>query len=353
MNQENADAGRIRDVIVVGAGPAGLASAIAAHEAGLVCEVIERGALVNSILHFPTNMVFFTTPERLEIGGLPFVTPYAKPTRDEALRYYRRAADTYTLDVQLGHDVRTIRRAAGRDGASLLEVETRHAHAGPSRRLARTVVVAIGAYECPNMLGVPGEDLPHVAHYYTEPHAYYRKRVVIVGGKNSAAETALELYRAGAHVTLVHRRAELGSGIKYWVRPDIENRIKEGSVTAHFETRVEEIRPTEVLVEHAGDQRVLQADAVFLLTGYHPDTAMLERFGIAVDAETMVPVHDPDTYETNVPNLFLAGQVISGIHSGLIFIENGRFHGEMVIKEIARRLAAGRDAVPAAADTLG
>jgi thioredoxin reductase (NADPH) len=349
MKQENAGTGRVQDVIVVGAGPAGLASAIAAHKMGLSCEVIERGALVNSILRFPTNMVFLTTPERLEVGGLPFVTPYAKPTRDETLRYYRRAADTYNLNVQFGVVVQSIQRAAGPDGAPLLAVETRHAHDGPSRRLARTVVVAIGAYERPNMLGVPGEDLPHVAHYYTEAHPYYRQQVVIVGGKNSAVETALELFRAGSHVTLVHRHAELGSGIKYWVRPDIENRIKEGSVVAHFETRVAEIRPTEVLVEHDGVQRVLPADAVLLLTGYHPDTTMLERFGIAVDATTMVPAHDPETYETNVPNLFVAGQVISGMRSGLIFIENGRFHGEMVIKEIARRLAA----VPAAADTLG
>ena len=353
MTQESADAGRIRDVIVVGAGPAGLASAIAAHQAGLDCEVIERGALVNSILRFPTNMVFFTTPERLEIGGLPFVTPYAKPTRDEALRYYRRAADTYNLDVQFDLEVQTIQLEVGRDAVPQLAVETRHAHAGPSRRLARTAVVAIGAYERPNMLGVLGEDLPHVAHYYVEAHPYYHKRVVIVGGKNSAAETALELHRAGAHVTLVHRHAELGSGIKYWVRPDIENRIKEGSVTAHFNTRVVEIRPTEVAVEDADGPRVLPADAVFLLTGYHPDTAMLERFGIEVHPETMVPAHDPDTYESNVPNLFLAGQVISGIHSGLIFIENGRFHGEMVIKEIARRLAANRGPVPAPADTVG
>ena len=353
MSQERPDPSGVLDVIVVGAGPAGLASAIAAHKAGLDCQVIDRGVLVNSILHFPTNMVFFTTPELLEIGGLPFVTPYEKPTRDEALRYYRRVVDTYNLDVQLGYDVRTIRREVRSDTTTLLAVETRHAHAGPGRRLARTVVVATGAYERPNMLGVPGEDLPHVSHYYTEAHPYYRKRVVIVGGKNSAAETALELHRSGAQVTLVHRRAELGSGVKYWVRPDIENRIAEGSVTAHFETRVVEIRPTAVVVEHAGDQRVLPADAVFLLTGYHPDTAVLDRFGIEVDPETMVPAHDPEIYETNVPNLFLAGQVISGIHSGLIFIENGRFHGEMVIKEIARRLAAGPDAVTAGVDTLG
>ncbi|HJN47066.1 MAG: YpdA family putative bacillithiol disulfide reductase [Vicinamibacterales bacterium] len=353
MNQERADTDRVRDVIVVGAGPAGLASAIAAGQAGLDCEVIERGALVNSILHFPTNMVFFTTPELLEIGGLPFVTPNPKPTRGEALRYYRRVTDTYNLDVQFGVEVRTIRREAEGDGTPLLRVETLHQHAGPSRRLTRTAVVAIGAYERPNMLGVPGEDLPHVSHYYGEAHAYYRKRVVIVGGKNSAAEAALELHRAGANVTLLHRHAELGSGIKYWVRPDIENRIKEGSVTAYFNTHIAEIRPTEVTIEHAGEQRVLPADAVFLLTGHHPDTAMLERFGIDVDPQTMVPAHDADTYETNLPNLFLAGQVISGIHSGLIFIENGRFHGEMVIKEIARRLARRRDTVHAAADTLG
>ena len=352
MSQDNTDAGRVRDVIVVGAGPAGLASAIAAREADLVCEVMERGALVDSILHFPTNMVFFTSPELLEIGGLPFVTPYPKPTRDEGLRYYRRAADTYELDVHFGLEVLTIQPTTGSDGAPLLTVETRHAHDGPGRHLAHTVVVATGAYRCPNMLGVPGEDLPHVAHYYDEAHPYYRKQVVIVGGKNSAAEAALELYRAGVHVTLVHRGDELGSGIKYCLRPDIENRIDEGAVTAHFETRVVEIRPTEVVVEHAGDRRVLPADAVFLLTGYHSDTALLERCGIEVDPETMVPTHNPDTYETNVPNLFLAGRVVSGIHGGLIFIENGRFHGETVIAEIASRLATGCNEVPTAADTL-
>jgi len=186
-----------------------------------------------------------------------------------------------------------------------------------------------------------------VSHYYTEAHPYYRKRVVIVGGKNSAAEAALELYRSGAQVTLVHRHAELGSGIKYWVRPDIENRIKEGSVEALFETRVVEIHEADVVVEDAAGRRTLAADAVFLLTGYHPDTSMLKRFGIDVDTTTMVPSHEPDTYETNVPNLFVAGQVISGIHSGLIFIENGRFHGERVMKEIVQRLAAGRARRPA------
>ena len=347
MGHQQTDPDRVRDVIVVGAGPAGLASAIAARRARLDCEVFERSALVNSILKFPTNMVFFTTPELLEIGDLPFVTPYAKPTRDEALRYYRRTVDAFDLTVRLGYEVAAIRRQPGPDGVPGLAVDVDHPDEGSFRRSARTVVVAVGAYDCPNLLGIPGEDLPHVAHYYTEAHPCYRKHVVVVGGKNSAAETALDLYRSGARVTLVHRHAELGDGIKYWVRPDIENRIAEGSIPAHFETRVVEIRRRDVVVESAAGRRVLPADAVFLLTGYHPDTAMLRRFGIDVDAATMVPVHDPETYETNVPNLFLAGQVISGIHSGKIFIENGRFHGQRVIREIARRLARAGDAVPA------
>ena len=348
MSQLRNDPERVRDVIVIGAGPAGLATAIAARKAMLDCEVFERGALVNSILNFPTNMVFFTTPELLELGELPFVTPYAKPTRDEALRYYRRVVDVCGLVVQLGYEVVSVERQSWDDGEALFCLEIHHPDNGELRRLARTVVVAVGAYECPNVLGVPGEDLAHVSHYYTEAHPYYRKRVVIVGGKNSAAEAALELYRAGAHVTLVHRKAELGEGIKYWVRPDIENRIREGSVSARFETRVVEIRSTEVVVESSGQQHILPAEAVFLLTGYHPDTGMLRRFGIEVEAETMVPAHDSETYETNIPNLFLAGQVLSGVHSGLIFIENGRFHGGMVIKEIARRLTGDHSEVPTA-----
>ena len=347
MAQQQSDRDSVRDVVVVGAGPAGLAAAIAARRARLECEVFERSALVNSILNFPTNMVFFTTPELLEIGDLPFVTPYAKPTRDEALRYYRRAVDAFDLDVRLGCEVTSIRRQSGPAGASALAVDVDHPDEGASRRLARTVVVAVGAYDCPNRLGIPGEDLPHVSHYYSEAHPCYRKQVVVVGGRNSAAETALDLHRSGARVTLVHRRAELGDGIKYWVRPDIENRIAEGSIPALFETRVVEIRRREVVVESAAGRRALPADAVFLLTGYHPDTAMLRRFGIDVDPATMVPAHDPETWETNVPNLFLAGQVVSGIHSGRIFIENGRFHGQQVVREIARRLARAGDAVPA------
>ena len=346
MEHQQSDPERVRDVIVVGAGPAGLAAAIAARRARLDCEVFERAALVNSILKFPTNMVFFTTPELLEIGELPFVTPYAKPTRDEALRYYRRTVDAFDLTVRLGYEVASIDRQPGPDAAAALAVDVHHPHEGSLRRLARTVVVAVGAYDCPNRLGIPGEDLPHVSHYYTEAHPWYRKRVVVVGGKNSAAEAALELYRSGVHVTLVHRHAELGDGIKYWVRPDIENRIKEGSIPARFETRVVEIRPREVVVESAAGREVLPAEPSPCCDRYHPTgTAMLPPLRIDVDDATMVPAH-AETYETNVPNLFLAGRS-SRRYSGQIFIENGRFHGQRSIGEIARRLAPAGDAVPA------
>ncbi len=323
-----------RDLIIIGAGPAGLAAAIAAGNAGLDYLVLERGALVNAILRFPTHMVFFTTPELLEIGGIPFITPYEKPTRLEALRYYRRVASTFDLNIAFDEGVTAVRR----DELGL-GVETRSGRGVRRVNHARAVILATGSYDQPNLLGIPGEDLPHVSHYYLEAHPYYRKRVVIVGGKNSAAETALDLYRSGVDVTLVHRRARLSESIKYWVRPDIENRIKEGSIGARFETRVIEIRPTSVVVEHAGDREELPADAVFLLTGYHPDTDLLSRCGIRFNDTTCIPEHDAETLETNVPNLFLAGSIVSGIYGGKIFIENGRFHGEQVVATIAERLS--------------
>ncbi len=204
-------------------------------------------------------------------------------------------------------------------------------------------MVSNQAYDHPNYLGIPGEDLPHVSHYYTDAHPYYRQRVVIVGGKNSAAEAALELFRAGAHVTLVHRRATLGDSIKYWVRPDIDNRIKAGSIAARFETRVVEIKPGSIIVEKAGAQEPgreeIPAEAVFLLTGYKPDVELMRRAGVTFDADTLVPAHDPETFETNVPNLFIAGGAIAGRkNQGSIFIENGRFHGESIIKVLSQRV---------------
>ena len=329
----------ILDVLVVGAGPAGLATAIAASKSALSCQVIEKGALVNSLLHYPTEMVFFTTPELMEIGGMPFVSPYDKPTRLEALRYYRRVTDAYQLDIVFDETVLAIsREPVGAHGEAFV-VDTQSATGIRRPRHARFVVIATGAYDVANRLGIPGEDLPHVSHYYTQPHPYFRKRVVVVGGKNSAAEAALDLFRAGAHVTLVHRRPALGDSIKYWVKPDIENRIREGSIAARFDTRVVEIRPTEVVLEseRTSLRDVLETDAVFLLTGYRSDTALLRNSGVEINPETCGPVFNPETFETNIPRLYVAGAVVAGLRSGTVFIENGRFHGQKVIEEIVTK----------------
>ena len=333
----------IRDVLIVGAGPSGLATAIAAKQQGLDYALVEKGVLVNGIFKFPTNMVFFTTPELLEIGGLPLVTPYDKPTRLEALRYYRRVVDTYALQISFHEQVVEIEREQ-----DVFVVTTLDSKGTRRARHARAVVLAIGYYDHPNYLGIPGEDLPHVSHYYTDPHPYYRQRVVIVGGKNSAAETALELFRAGAHVTVVHRHATLGDSIKYWVRPDIDNRIKAESIAARFETRVVEITPGSVIVEQAGTQEAVEgqspsreeipAEAVFLLTGYKPDVELMRRAGVTYDVDTLAPALDPETFETNVPNLFIAGGAIAGRNTGSIFIENGRFHGESIIRVLSERM---------------
>jgi thioredoxin reductase (NADPH) len=326
---------QIRDVTIVGAGPAGLAAAIAAKQVGLDYSIIEKGVLVNSIYKFPANMVFFTTPELLEIGGLPLVSPFDKPTRIEALRYYRRVVDTYQLAIEFGEQVITVDPTGAHN---VFDIETRSDKGVRRIRHSRNVIFAIGYFDHPNFIGVPGEDLPHVTHYYNESHGFYRKHVVIAGGGNSAAETALELYRAGASVTLVHRHAELKPSIKYWVRPDIENRIKEGSVRGLFNTSIVEIQPTQVVVERDGAREALPADAVFLLTGYHPDGDLYRRAGIRLHRETLSPQFNPDTFETNVPGVFLAGGAICGRDTSNIFIENGRLHGETIIKVIAERL---------------
>jgi thioredoxin reductase (NADPH) len=332
----------VRDVLIIGAGPSGLSAAIAARQRGLDYQVIEQGTLVNSIYHFPPQMVFFTTPELLEIGGIPFVSPFEKPTRAEALKYYRKVVDTFDLQIAFGEKVLSVTpEPDAPSGTTLFAVETQSARGVRRSRLARHIVFAIGYYDHPNLLNVPGEDLPHVHHYYRESHPYYQQRVVIVGGGNSAAEAALELYRAGVQVTLVHRAPELKSTIKYWVRPDIENRIKEGSVTARFNSCVKEIRPTSVVINtrtEAGETATeeLPADAVFLLTGYRADSQLLTGAGIELN-DRDAPVYNPDTFETNVPGVFVAGGAVAGVDTGTIFIENGRFHGEKIIEVIASR----------------
>jgi thioredoxin reductase (NADPH) len=326
----------VRDLVIVGAGPAGLAAAIAAKAAGLDYIVLEKGVLVNSIYRFPPNMIFFTTPELLEIGGLPLVSPFEKPTRLEALRYYRRVADTHAIDIEYDVEVLAVGREP-HEGDEIFAVDAISRGEATATVRGRHVILAIGYYDHPNLLGVPGEDLPHVRHYYTEAHPFYRRRVVVVGGGNSAAETALDLYRSGARVTLVHYRDVLKPTIKYWVKPDIENRLKEGSIEGRFRTRVVEINKTSVVVERDGIRDKLPADAVFLLTGYHPDFTLLRQAGVEIDPESGVARYDPDTLESNVPGLFLAGGAISGRDTEPIFIENGRFHGERIVRTLVER----------------
>ncbi len=321
------------DVAIVGGGPAGLAAAIECKRRGLSHVVIEKGAVVDSISRFPVNMVFFTTPELLEIGDLPLVTPHEKPTRVEALKYYRRAVEHFRLPLKLYEKVDRVLR---QNGTFCIETNPR---LGESRTYqAKNVVVATGYYDHPNLLGIPGEDLTKVSHYYTEPHAYFSLEVAVIGGANSAAETALELFRSGVRVTLIHREAELSSHIKYWVRPDIQNRIQRGEIRAFFETEAEEILPDRIVLKRANRQRMeIPNDFVFALTGYRPDYPFLESMGIRIDSKTGQPEHDPETMETNVAGLFVAGGIAAGKQANKIFIENGRLHGAQIVRHIMSR----------------
>jgi thioredoxin reductase (NADPH) len=319
------------DIVCVGAGPTGLATAIEAKRAGMRPLVIDKACLCNSIFHYPVNMVFFTTPELLEIGDLPLVCAAEKPTRVEALKYYRRAAEHYALELRL---YERVLRVDGRDGNFTIVTMTEKGF--ENKYQARKIAVATGYYDLPNLLGVPGENLPHVSHYYSEPHEYWNQDVVVVGGKNSSAEAALDLYRNGARVTLVHRGRELGASIKYWVRPDIENRIKAGQIHALLNARVEEITGDEVVLEQHAQTKRVPAKQVFALTGYHPDFSFIEGLGVKLDAESRRPALDSKTLESNVPGIHLAGVVIGGRHTGEIFIENGRFHGKQIIQALTK-----------------
>jgi len=314
-------------MICVGAGPTGLACAMEAKRAGLRALVIDKGCLCNSIYHYPVNMVFFTTPELLEIGNLPLVCGGEKPTRTEALKYYRKGTEHYGLELRL---FERVLRVDGHDGEFTVVTETENG--GEERYQTKNVVVATGYYDLPNEMGVPGEHLPHVSHYYTEPHSYWNQDVVVIGGKNSAVEAALDLWRNGARVTLVVRKKGLGESLKYWVKPDIENRIKAGQIQAVFHARVKEIVRDGVLLENGKGGRLIAGKQVFALTGYHPDYEFIESLGVKLDPESRRPELNPDTLESNVKGIYLAGVVVAGKDTNEIFIENGRFHGKQIVE---------------------
>ncbi|RPI22825.1 MAG: YpdA family putative bacillithiol disulfide reductase, partial [Acidobacteria bacterium] len=319
---------QLHDCIIIGAGPAGLACGIEARKRGLDFLIVEKGMVVDSLYNYPTHMTFFTTSELLEIGGVPMVVAAEKPKRLDGLVYYRRVADEFRLPIK---DYEEVLGISGSEGD--FRVATRDYFAVDHCYRARRIIIATGYYANPNRLGVPGEDLPNVSHYYRDAHPYFRKRVVVVGGKNSAALTALELFRNGAaKVSLVHRGDRMSSDVKYWVLPDINNRIKAGEITAYFRTRLVEIRPREVVLSTPEGAKVIENDFVLLMTGYHPDLDFLTQAGIEVGEENLAPRHDPETLESNVKGIYLAGAVVSGRNTNEIFIENGRFHGEQIFK---------------------
>ncbi|HET9133536.1 MAG TPA: YpdA family putative bacillithiol disulfide reductase [Gemmatimonadales bacterium] len=322
------------DVLVVGAGPIGLAVAISATRRGHVVQVIDAGPICASIVRYPVGMTFFTTPERLEIGGHPLACSGPKATREEALMYYRGVVRAERLAVRTYARLTDAERTA--EGLRCAIATPR----GTETLLARRLILATGYFEHANQLGIDGEDLPHVSHWFAEPHTVAGQDVVVVGGKNSAIEAALAAWRVGARVTLVHRRPELAPGVKYWLRPDFDNRVAAGEITAHFASVVTAITPSDVAVQHAdGTTRTVPADRVFLLTGYHPDFALLRRLGIALDPETDRPQVDPATLETNVPGLYLAGSVAAGRRISEVFIENGRYDGEKIFGDAGTRAA--------------
>lgn len=327
----------MHDVIIIGAGPVGLACGISAKREGLSALLIEKGALVNSLLDYPTNMEFFSTPELLEIGDHPFTTRGVKPTREEGIDYYRRIADVEGLDIRLYESVVGLE---GKDEAfTVMTDEGTHA--------CRKVVIVTGFYDIPNPIGAPGEDLPKVTHYFREPYAYSRLEVAVIGAKNSAAKAALQCHRAGAHVTMIVRAAELSDKIKYWIKPDIENRIKEGAIKAHFNSRVVAIEPNSLTLEGPDGRTTIPNDRVLAMTGYRPDYAFLERLGVTIAGdEYQSPIHDPNTFETERRGVFMAGTVCGGLRTSRWFIENGRYHAKLIMQYIARGVVGDASQIP-------
>ena len=315
----------IYDVIIIGAGPIGIACGIAAKNNNLSHLIIEKGCLVNSLYNYPINMTFFSSSERLEIEDIPFVTTNPKPKRAEALEYYRRVHDKYKLNTHLFEEVLECKKSD--------ELFTLNTSKGSYQ--SKNVVVATGFYDIPMYLNVPGEDLPKVSHYYNDPHYFAGQNVVVVGASNSSIDAALETYRKGANVTLVVRGIDISHRVKYWVRPDILNRIAEGSITVHFESHLKEISEREVVINTKDGDITIPNDFVLALTGYRPNFELLRKFNINVpDMDSMIPEHNPETMETNIECLYLAGVVCGGLNTHLWFIENSRVHAKMIVESI-------------------
>jgi len=321
------------DVVVVGAGPTGLACGIELQRRGLGAVIVDKGCVVNSIYNYPTNLVFFTTPELLEIGDIPMTSLNEKPVRAEALKYYRRVADHYRLDIRQYQRVGNI---AGEDGAFVTHAVDMHGC--PRQYASKKVILSMGYYDVPNMLGVPGEDLPKVIHYYKEPHPYYNHDVLVVGAKNSASIAALELHWSGARVTMVHRGEGISSRVKYWIKPNIENRIKSGEIRSFFHSTIERIEESTVILNTPSGRETIANDFVFALIGYRPDITFLEQHGIRFDPKTARPYTHPETLESDSKGMYLAGVLVAGMHTNEIFIENGRFHGKKISEAIAGEL---------------
>lgn len=321
------------DLLIIGGGPIGLACGLAAKKAGLTYLILEKGTLVNSLYRYPVNMTFFSTSERLEIGNVPFVSNNAKPTRNEALEYYRRVAESNQMHLRLYEPVTGIKRAAPGYQVSTEKAEYQ----------ALNVVLATGFYDLPTRLNIPGEDLPKVTHYYSEPHAYYRQKVIVVGANNSAVDAALETWRKGAAVTMVVRKTEIGSRVKYWARPDIVNRIEEGSIKAYFESELVSITPKTATIQTPEGSLTIENDFVVIATGYQPNFAFLEKIGVQLsDDEKRYPKYNPETQESNLPGLYLAGVICGGMDTHVWFIENSRVHAERIVADIVGKITAAQ-----------
>jgi thioredoxin reductase (NADPH) len=315
------------DVVIVGAGPTGLACGIELGKLGICATLVEKGCVVNSLFHYPSNMVFFTTPELLEIGDIPMTSLNEKPNRVEALKYYRRVAEFYKLDIR---QYQRVERIEGEDG--------RFTTFAKDTFTSKKVIFATGYYDIPNRMNVPGEDLPKVLHYYKEPHPYYNHDVLVVGAKNSAAIAALELWWTGARVTMVCRGGEIHRHVKYWIKPNIENRIKNGEITGYFNSTVTSIGEKDVTLATPDGPKTIPNDFVFAMTGYRPDFEFLSAHGVTLDPATNKPPVDSATYESVRPGIYLAGVIVAGVHTNEIFIENGRFHGKAIAAGIAAKL---------------